>query len=359
MLYDTLRLPVPAGAVTKRGRRSSGKDALKKLAGAHPAVALVSEHRKAREERGARTKGGRAARQQGGLERLLPVRCAQPPQVVAWGSRGSRARSRAPPSHAPPLQVADTLDYAQKLLAFFRAQQAAARAAPPPRAAPPLPGARPGGGPRIHVPLLQTNAESGGRAGGGRRRGARVCAHLLAAIRRVPCSPSTVPPASFALPARRPPGDGRPQPAVRAPAAPAAAALLRPRGRPRRRRRAADARGRAQASAVVMLCAAGLAGSGGSAPPGCSHEACTIAPHWCTRAQQRPTLPHRRLLEANVRAALVAGPGCVLLGADYRQMEARLMAHIRWGRQARAGRCGAPASHCERPVTVASHGQSR
>lgn len=41
-------------------------------------------------------------------------------------------------------------------------------------------------------------------------------------------------------------------------------------------------------------------------------------------------LPRRRL-DANVRAALVAGPGCVLLGADYRQMEARLMAHFRWG----------------------------
>lgn len=46
MLYGTLGLPSPAR--TKRGRPSTRKEALEKLAGMHPAVALVCEHRKVR-----------------------------------------------------------------------------------------------------------------------------------------------------------------------------------------------------------------------------------------------------------------------------------------------------------------------
>lgn len=65
-----------------------------------------------------------------------------------------------------------------------------------------------------------------------------------------------------------------------------------------------------------------------------------------------PPRPARRRLEANVRAALVAGPGCLLLGADYRQMELRLMAHFRWA--SGWAPAGASLLRCERRHSVAT-----
>lgn len=49
------------------------------------------------------------------------------------------------------------------------------------------------------------------------------------------------------------------------------------------------------------------------------------------------THPCRSLGEANVRKGLAAAPGCVILSADYRQIELRMLAHFRWG-----GRLGSP-----------------
>lgn len=56
-----------------------------------------------------------------------------------------------------------------------------------------------------------------------------------------------------------------------------------------------------------------------------------------------------RLLEANVRKAFVAAPGCVLLGADYRAIELRMMAHFRWAIAAAAAAWAASVLAAARP----------
>lgn len=71
--------------------------------------------------------------------------------------------------------------------------------------------------------------------------------------------------------------------------------------------------------------------------PSCVRPTCVPA-----RPRRHATVSPRppcRLSEANVRAALVAAPGCVLLSADYRQIELHMLAHFRCagGTQHRAG----------------------
>jgi hypothetical protein len=59
---------------------------------------------------------------------------------------------------------------------------------------------------------------------------------------------------------------------------------------------------------------------------------------------QRTALLFRRPQEASVRRALVAAPGFTLLSADYRQVELRILAHLRQG----GAGCGAvpPQPRC-------------